>query len=296
MGLPPVYDFKPLVSMRAMTTSATPTTAAGRTLAGGRRLRLGRRHLFLLKELVKRDFQGRYAGSVLGFVWSFVQPLWMLVLYYFVFATVLQLSPLGERTGNFAFFLFAGLLPWLAVHEGILRGATAITDSAPLVKKLSFPSEVLVLAVVLAALVHEAIAAGLFLAVLAMAGELSLGSLPVLLVALPLQVALTLGLALLLSAVNVFFRDVSQLLGMVLNAWFFLTPIVYPLGQVPERFRGWVELNPLTALVGLYRQALFGPVGEWPGGIPALLATAVVVLSAGLWTFRRLESHFADEL
>lgn len=296
MSLPPVYDLQPLVSMRVMTTSATPTTAAGRTLAGERRARLGRRHLFLLKELVKRDFQGRYAGSVLGFVWSFVQPLWTLVLYYFVFSTILQLSPLGERTGNFAFFLFAGLLPWLAVHEGILRGATAITDSAALVKKLSFPSEVLVLAVILAALVHEAIAAGLFLAVLAMAGELSLGSLPVLLVALPLQVALTLGLALLLAAVNVFFRDVSQLLGMVLNAWFFLTPIVYPLALVPERFRGWVELNPLTALVGLYRHALFGPVGQWPGGVAALCGTAVVVLSIGWWTFRRLKPHFVDEM
>lgn len=295
MSLPPVYDLKPLVSMRVMTTSGTATTASGRDLAD-RRPRMGRRHLFLLKELVKRDFQGRYAGSVLGFVWSFVQPLWTLVLYYFVFSTILQLSPLGERTGNFAFFLFAGLLPWLAVHEGILRGATAITDSAALVKKLSFPSEVLVLAVILAALVHEAIAAGLFLAVLAMAGELSLGSLPVLLVALPLQVALTLGLALLLAAVNVFFRDVSQLLGMVLNAWFFLTPIVYPLALVPERFRGWVELNPLTALVGLYRHALFGPVGRWPGGVAALCGTAVVVLSVGWWTFRRLKPHFVDEM
>ncbi|HYG64045.1 MAG TPA: ABC transporter permease [Thermoanaerobaculia bacterium] len=253
-----------------------------------------RRYLFLLRELVKRDFQGRYAGSLLGFVWSMVQPLWLLVLFTFVFSEVMKATPLGVRTDDFAIFLFCGLLPWLAVQEGVLRASTAITDNASLVKKLRFPSEILVLAVVLAALLHEAIAALMFLGVLLWVGDLSPGGLPLLLLAVPLQVALTLGLGLLLSPVHVFFRDTAQVLSMVLTAWFYLTPIVYPLPLVPEKFRPWLELNPLTPLVGLYRQAFVG--GESVPGVGFLAAAAAVLLSAGFWLFARLKPAFADEI
>src|SRR6202035_4165446 len=176
-----------------------------------------RRHLFLLRELVKRDFQGRYAGSLLGFAWSFVQPLWLLGLFTFVFSTVLKVRVVdaGNPGGHFAVYLFSGLLPWFAVQEGVLRSSTAITDNSVLVKKLRFPAEILVVAVVLAALLHEAISAVVFLVVLAAVGDLAWGGLPVLLVALPLQVLLTLGLGLLLGAVQVFFRDTAQLLSML---------------------------------------------------------------------------------
>src|SRR5436305_9892808 len=139
-----------------------------------------RRHLFLLKQLVKRDFQGRYAGSLLGFVWSFVQPLWMLLLFTFVFSTVMQVRLVGAKTQHFSVFLFSGLLPWLAVQEGVLRSSTAITDNASLVKKLRFPAEILILAVVLAALLHEGIAALIFLLVVAGLGDLSWSGLPLL--------------------------------------------------------------------------------------------------------------------
>jgi len=259
-----------------------------------------RHHLFLLKELVRRDFQGRYAGSVLGFVWSFMQPLWQLLLFTFVFSTVMQIAPTGiggvGRSGGFAVFLFCGLLPWMALHEGVLRASTAITDNASLVKKLRFPAEVLVLAVVLAALLHEAIAAVIFLGVLAAVGKLSWGGLPLLAVALPLQLAITLGLGLLLGAVHVFFRDTAQLLGMVFLGWFYLTPIVYPLTLVPEPQRHWIELNPLTALVGLYRQAfLAGEVAAVPG-TGALALAAAVLLFAGFLLFRSLKPTFVDEI
>ena len=256
-----------------------------------------RSHLFLLRELVRRDFQGRYAGSLLGFVWSLVQPLWLLLLFTFVFSTVMKVSPVGDmRTRHFAVFLFGGLLPWMALQEGVLRSSTAITDNSSLVKKLRFPSEILVLAVVLAALLHEAIAACLFLGVLAWTGELSWSGLPLLLIAVPLQVGLALGLGLVVAAVQVFFRDTAQLLGMVLNAWFYLTPVVYPLALVPERFRGWIELNPLTPLVGLYRQAFFGGHASLVPGTGVLFVVVAVVLSAGFWVFRHLKRAFADEI
>lgn len=255
-----------------------------------------RHDLFLLKELVKRDFQGRYAGSVLGFVWSFVQPLWMLLLFTFVFSTVMDISPLGARTDNFAVFLFCGLLPWMAVQEGVLRSSTSITDNASLVKKLRFPSQILVLAVVLAALLHEAIAAGVFVVVLLLLGEGAWEGLPLLALALPLQVALTLGLGLLLGAVNVFFRDTSQILGMLLTGWFYFTPIVYPLALVPEPYRDWVAWNPLTALVLLYRQAFLGGELALVPGTAALAGSAALVLAAGLLVFRRLKADFVDEI
>ncbi|MEM7048255.1 MAG: ABC transporter permease [Acidobacteriota bacterium] len=255
------------------------------------------RDLFLLKELVKRDFQGRYAGSVLGFLWSLLQPLWTLILFTFVFSTVMKISLVGERTESFAVFLFAGLLPWLAVHEGVLRSATAITDSADLVKKLRFPSQILVLAVVVAALLHQLIALGVFLVILAATGALSWVTLPLLIPAMALQTAIALGLGLLLAALHVFFRDIQQILGMVFNAWFYLTPIVYPLDLVPDSFVGFLHLNPLTPLVGLYRHALLGPPG-WPPWPPLIGLTvfAVLLLGLGGWVFRRLRGAFVDEI
>jgi lipopolysaccharide transport system permease protein len=252
-------------------------------------------HLFLLRELVRRDFQGRYAGSLLGFLWSFVQPLWQLLLFSFVFSTVMRVSPAGERTERFWVFLFCGLLPWMAVHEGVLRGTAAITDNANLVKKLRFPAEILVATAVVAALLHEAIAALVFVGTLVAVGELSTTGLGWLLVALPLQLALTLGLGLLLAAVQVFFRDTAQVLGMVLTGWFYFTPIVYPLALVPERLQPWLALNPLTGLVTLYRAAFLG--GPIPGrGVIALAITALLLLGAGWALFRRLRGGFADEL
>ena len=255
-----------------------------------------RRHFFLLRELVKRDFHGRYAGSLLGFFWSFAQPLWMLVLFNFVFSTVMKISPVGTRTGHFAVFLFSGLLPWMALNEGVLRASTAVTDNASLVKKLRFPSELLVVAVVLAALLHEAVATAVFLVGLACIGELTWGGLALLPLAVALQLALTLGLGLLLSSVHVFFRDTAQVLGMVLTGWFYLTPIVYPVEYVPARLRSWIDLNPLTPLVGLYRQALLGGSVAWVPGTVSLAVLGTVLLFLGLWTFRRLKPAFVDEI
>jgi lipopolysaccharide transport system permease protein len=255
-----------------------------------------RHHFFLIRELVKRDLQVRYAGSLLGIIWSFVQPLWMLLLLTFVFSTVMKVTPVGVRSGHFSIFLFCGLLPWTALQEGALRAATSITDNAALVKKLRFPAESLVLSVVLTALLNEAIAASIFVAVLIFVGDLAWGGLPLLLLALPLQLALTLGLGLLLSSIHVFFRDTAQVLGMLFTGWFYLTPIVYPVAYVPARLRSWIELNPLTALVGLYRQAFLGGDMTQVPGTAALAVVSVVLLSAGLWLFRRLKAAFVDEI
>lgn len=256
-----------------------------------------RQSFFLLGEFTRRDFRSRYAGSVLGFFWSFVQPLWSLALFTFLFSTILKISPgIGERTSNFAIFLFCGLLPWMAVQEGISRASTAITDSAGLVKKMSFPSTLLVWAVVFAALLHEAIALGLFVIVLAVTGHLAFSGLSLLVIAIPLQVALTAGLGFLAGSVNVFYRDTAQIMSMVLQGWFYLTPIVYPLSLVPEKYQWVLQLNPLTNLVTLYREALLGGTLPPVASLAPLAGSAFVSLAVGMWVFKRLRPAFADEI
>ena len=254
--------------------------------------------LFLLKELVQRDFQSRYAGSLLGFLWPFLLPLWQLLLFSFVFSTVLKIPLTGERTDSFALFLFCGLLPWMAINEGITRSATAITDNANLVKNVNFQPEILVASIALAALLQEGVALAVLLVILAALGKLSLGTLPILLIALPLQVALTLGLGLLLCCIHTLFRDTAQFLSMVMMGWFYLTPVVYPRSLVPLRFQDWIQWNPLTTLVGLYRQALLAGEGSDSlfQGVGQLAAVAFGLLFAGGWLFRRLKHSFADEV
>ncbi len=258
-------------------------------------------NLFLLRELAKRDFQARYAGSVLGLLWSFFQPIWQLILFTFVFATVLKIPLTGQRTDSFAIFLFCGLLPWTAFQEGVQRSATAVTDNANLVSKLNFPSQLLVLSVVLTALLHEAVAAVVFAAILLVTGNLGWSGLPLLLLAVPIQLALTVGLALALSAIHVFFRDTAQIVGMVFMGWFYATPIVYPMSLAPHPYDRLLALNPMTTLVTLYRMALL-PQGQGAGFASIAAQTAVLavlslaVLAAGWWIFKRLSPAFVDEV
>ncbi len=254
------------------------------------------RRFFLLKELVKRDFQARYAGSVLGFFWSFAQPLWQLLLFTFVFARIMgaRLSLEAELTESFGIFLFCGLLPWMAIQEGITRAATAMVDNATVIKKASLPLKILVLAPAASALAHEGIAAGVFVLILAALGQLGWG-LPLLLVALPLQLALTVGIGLTVCTIHTFFRDTAQVLAMLMMGWFYLTPIVYSVRMLPEEVRPWFELNPMLPLVGLYRQALLGDLA-WVPGTGRLALTAFVILLLGLWLFGRHEKLFVDQV
>jgi ABC-type polysaccharide/polyol phosphate export permease len=255
------------------------------------------RFLFLLRELVARDLRSRYAGSTFGFVWAFVYPAWQLLLYNLVFAVILRIPLVGERTTSFAAFLFAGLLPWLAFQEGVARGAVAIAENAHMVKKLRFPSQVLVVSVVLAALVHAGIALALFAAVQAYRGELVLLAFGWLAAGLVGQVALTLGLALAVAALQVYMRDVAHGLGLVLSALFYATPIVYPVGLLDNQvLRTVIVANPMTTVVTLYRSVLVA--GEPPAlaSVAILWTVGAVALALGVAIFHRLAPGFADEL
>jgi lipopolysaccharide transport system permease protein len=254
------------------------------------------RYRYLLRELVVRDLKVRYAGSFFGFLWAFFNSLWQLALYSIVFSLILRTPLVGEGTDSFPAFLFAGLLPWMAFSEGLQRGTVAIVENAHLVKKLRFPSELLVLSVSLSALVHASIAFLLFFALRVGVGGVAWGGLPLFLLGLALQLAVTYGSALLMAAAYVFMRDIVHGLGLVLAALFYLTPIVYPAALVPERFDWAVAANPLSTLVAIYRTFLLG--SRPPSGVAtaALAAVAVAVLAAGWLAFRRLAGSFSDEL
>ena len=253
--------------------------------------------IYLLRELVRRDFSQRYAGSLFGFAWSFIQPLWQLVLLSYVFSIIMRAPMDAEATGRFWVFLFCGLLPWTAIHEGILRSATVIIEHAEMVKKIAFPAEILVIAVTFTALIHQGITLTVFLGALVVVGEIAWSKLWLLPVVLTLQVLLTLGIGYFVAAVQVYFRDAAQLLGLVLNAWFFLTPIVYPVDLIPYEIQPWVMVNPLAILVTLYRYAfLGGDAGRWLANFIPPIGMIIVIFWGGLRLFRRLKPGFSDEI
>lgn len=253
-------------------------------------------HGFLLKELVRRDLQNRYRGSLFGFLWAFVHPLWQLALLWVVFSVILKVPLTGERTASFPVFLFSGLVPWLGFAESVQQAATSVVANSGLVRKLRFPSELLVVSSVGAALLHQFVALGIFAVWQAVAGEPAWERLPWLLFGLAAQVALGLGLGWAAAALQVFFRDVGQGLGIALQAWFYLTPIVYPSSLLPESLRPWLALNPMATTVQAFRTVLLGSPPPTAGAALALAGISLALLGLGWTLFRRLQPAFADEL
>jgi lipopolysaccharide transport system permease protein len=251
---------------------------------------------YLLRELVRRDLASRYRGSVLGFLWAFVTPLWQLALYTLVFSYILRVPLDNEGTKSFPVFLFAGLIPWLGFSEGLIRSTTAVVEHANLVRKHRFPSEILVVSAAFSALIHQAAAIALF-AVYQLGWGDGPGLRPLwLLPGLALLLVLALGLGWAAAAVQVYFRDVVQIAGIALAGGFYLTPIVYPSSLVPEVLRPFVLVNPISTVVSSFRAALIGSPPPEPAAWTIAAGLSLVIAVAGFALFRRLRAGFADEL
>jgi len=249
--------------------------------------------LFLLREMVVRDIRARYAGSSLGIVWAFAQPLLWMALFTAVFGFILR-APLEQGFANFPEFLMAGLLPWMAFHEGVSRSATALTDNASMVKKTVFPLETLVLSVVLAAVVNEIIALAIYAVFVGFLGHLSAPWLLLAVPALLAQVVLTFGLGCLVATLTTFVRDTAQVLGIGLTVLFYATPIVYPASLVPASFRPVLRANPLTHLTEWYRSAFTLHTLPPAASVLFVVACAAVSAALGMALFARARPHFAD--
>lgn len=245
---------------------------------------------YLFAELVKRDFRLRFTGSALGVAWAVLQPLSLVVLYWFVFT--LMIPPRSPQVAgqDYVLFLIAGLIPWIGFNEGILRGTTSIVDNAMVVRRLAFRSEVLVAVPNASALIFEGIALLLF-AVFLFAKARPLTGLWLLPIAVCLQLLIQTGVAFFLSAIFVFFRDVMQVLGFFLSIAFYLSPILYP---VAGRFENFFRWNPMTPLLGLFRSALLAAPLPDAMSIVFLLAVTGTVFVGGLLFFRRAQPSLVD--
>ncbi len=264
----------------------------------------------LIRNLVLRDLRVRYKGSALGYLWTQLAPLLMMLVFWFVFS-YLQPQPIAM----FPVFLIVGLLAWNFCNEAVAGGARSVLDNASLIKKVFFPREVLPLVSVLSSLANYLLSLPMMFLVIAVAQLLypSLGELrfswtflylPVLLV---IQTVFLAGVALFMSALAVFFRDVVHLIGILLQFWFFLTPVVYSLdGLNPLIAQAIRWLNPMASLVDFYREVLYGRAVEAPliptPGLPALtsvlrvLVTAVLALALGYWFFQRRSGRFGEQI
>lgn len=256
--------------------------------------------LRMLAPFVARDVREQYAGSRLGVTWTVLQPTLLVLLYWWVFSAILQtrLPPLanGDEV-PFLAFLLASLLPWFAFNDGLLRGAGAILAKRDVVKHLAFPLQLFPLSAVAAAYVTHGTGYLLFLVgYFLWRGHLAPGQVAAILTVLFLQVLATGGLALMLSALTVYLRDVQQILGLVLQVVFYTAPILYPMELVPESLRVLVQLNPFASFALSYQTAILG--ATWPDGAllfqMGLFATLSLLL--GRYLFRRLKPGFSDVL
>ena len=253
------------------------------------------RHRPLVESLVSRELKARYRGSVLGFLWSFVNPLLLLLTYTLVFTVILPNRQPDIQP--FFLFLFCGILPWTWFQASLSESSSVLIASANLIKKVLFPAEVLPSVCVLANLAHFLLGLPILLLFLAWQGKLAwtavLLPLPIL-----VQLVLTLGLSLFLSALTVHFRDIQNILSHALHLWFFATPVIYSYAAIAEGtpLRQALRLNPMTHVIVTYQQMLFhGNVDHWRGLFLALLV-GVLAFAAGAFLFDRLRDTLAEEV
>ena len=226
------------------------------------------RHRSLVVALLVRQLQARYRGSILGFVWTFLNPLLLMAVYALVFRYFMRIA-----VPNYALFLLAGLLPWTWFGSSLAEGTNSIVGGSSLVTKSLFPTEILPTVVVLSNMVNFVLSIPLLLVASALYGIplnplLWLAIVPVVL----LELVFTTGVVLALSALNVHYRDVQHIVANALLLWFFLTPIVYPVSQVPEWMRAFFLANPLALMVESY-QSIF--VSGAPPGLDSLVTLAL---------------------
>jgi lipopolysaccharide transport system permease protein len=245
----------------------------------------------LLVNLTKREVKGRYSQSFFGFAWAMAQPLATMLVFTFVFS---RLGQIGSGGAPYPLFAYAALVPWFFFSNSVSSGMMSVITYRNIVTKTYFPREIIPLAQVSSRLLDFGAAATLFV-LMALHYHVGFGvwalTLPLLFVML---VAFTCAITLLTSATNVFYRDVSPVVTIALQLWLYLTPVAYPLSKVPDRYRLFFALNPLTAIIEGTRSALvFNRAPDW--SLVGLGASITAVLLVGSFVlFKKLDRYFAD--
>lgn len=249
----------------------------------------------LLKTNIKKDIRGRYKGSVLGVLWTFLNPLLQVFVYYIVFPYLMR----GAAIPNYLVYLITGLIPWTFFLTTVSQGTTAIKANAGILKKVYFPREILLFSQVCSGWVNFMISCIIILIFCLIFGVgISIQLLVVPLISL-IEGLLILGIIFILSAVNVYVQDIEYIVQFVLNMLFYGTPVLYSLSQFSGAnhiLYSLIAYNPVTILIDAYRDCFLYHV--WPNwiGLGAVLLLSVIVIIVGRMVFRKLERGFAEEL
>jgi ABC-type polysaccharide/polyol phosphate export permease len=241
--------------------------------------------------LARRDVRARYQQSILGIYWTAINPLAMAAVYTIVFSFIARV-PVGSVP--YAVFVLSGLVPWSFFSNALGNATSSLVGMAGLLTKVAFPREILPFAAILARLVDLAASLGVLLLVMAWFGLPPRWTIVLLPIPILIELVFLAAMGLILSAANLYYRDVGQLLSVLLSLWIFLTPVVYPLDQVPANLRPWIMLNPLTPVVAACRTMILD--GQLPelGPLAISAGTSFGLLVAGYTLFKYLEPQFAD--
>ncbi len=246
---------------------------------------------------VKREFQSKYRNSMLGAAWTVINPLAMIVVYTVIFSQVMRAKLPGiDSTFAYSIYLCAGILTWGLFSEILGKAQSVFIDNANLLKKVSFPRLCLPIIVVVNALLNFSIIFTLFTLFLIASdnfpGWVYFAIFPVLLI----NILFAIGLGITVGVLNVFFRDIGQLFTIILQFWFWLTPIIYPISIIPPSFRPFVDLNPMVNIIGAYQTILVrGELPQWQG-LWLISAISFLLCLIGLALFRKHSGDMVDEL
>lgn len=253
------------------------------------------RYAALVRSFVVKDVRTRYVGSLMGFFWTVVHPLLELLIYTFVFTVILRVR-FEEHYGTVlnALFLFCGMVPWFSISEALTRSTNVVRENAHLVKRVRFPASVLCTYITLSEGVNQLIRFSLLFAAAMIAGQGLTWHLVILVPILFLQLLFTQGLSMFLAATQVYFKDTQHLLTPTLMIWLFITPIFYPARYFPKEFSPILMLNPLSHLVGIYRELILNHrLPQW-GSVVIFGTCAALAFALGTALFERHAKDFPD--
>lgn len=246
----------------------------------------------MIYSLIRKDLRGRYKGSALGFLWTFINPLLQLVVYTIVFSVLFP-----TNIEKFYIFLFVGLVPWLFFNTSLVGGATSIVSQENLIKKVYFPRQVLPISYVTSAFVNMLLTFIVIFAVLIVSGFgirfQILWALPIVMI---VEYLFALGIAMITSALTVYFRDLEYILGIVAMSWMYLTPILYSVEIIPENYRHLIYFNPMTAIILSYKDILYYKQLPDLKNLLLALAIGIIFLLTGFIFFNKMQKRFVEEL
>ncbi|MCR4930511.1 MAG: ABC transporter permease [Lachnospiraceae bacterium] len=246
----------------------------------------------MIASLVKRDLKGRYKGSVLGFLWTFINPLFQLLIYTFVFSIIMR-----SGIKDYYMFLFVALIPWIFFSTSLAGGATSITGQKNMVQKIYFPREVLPISFVISQFVNMLLSfIVIFAVMLIMRYTFNPLALLCLIPVMITEFILALGFTFILSAVTVYFQDMQFIMGIITMAWQFLSPVMYSADRVPEKFRTLYMLNPMAPIIVAYRDILYYAKVPELSTLLMALAMGIILFLIGWFSFDRMQRHFAEEM